>query len=457
MILTNEQKQAIAAYVDAHFDEEVKALQEMVRIKSVKEEGEAPAPFGQGMRDCLDNALALGESLGFSARDLDGYMGILETEEKEESLGVLAHIDTVPLGTGWSYEPIGAQIEDGRLYGRGSIDNKGPAVCSLYALAAVKAANIPLSKKVMIMLGCDEESGWACIDRYKKTDKEPTMSFSPDGCYPLVFAERTIMQLTYEMKLATDLTIDCGARANVVPGEGEAYIPFDVQIDSIALPEGVSATATKQGAGTHIALKGTSAHASTPEKGKSALFGLLAILAKLPLAEGAEIFKTLNETLPKGFHGEGFDLDYTDESGRISVSSGILSLKDGVLKLVLDIRKSISLPEEKVLANIAGILSPLGFELTANRGQKGHMIPKDSELVQTLMEVYRENTGDTTSEPVAMGGGTYARAFNNAVAFGCEFPDEPMLAHMPDENIRIKDIRLNTIIIAEAIARLAGA
>lgn len=454
--LTPPQLSALDKAIEASFDAQVQALQQQIMIPSVKAAPTDKMPFGQAMQDALDNALALARSLGFKTRDLDGYVGIIDYGEGEETLGVLAHLDVVPTGAGWSVGPFSALIKDGCLWGRGTTDDKGPAYNALYALAAIKEAGIPLKRKVQLILGCDEESGWECMDRFKKTEPLPTLAFSPDGEYPLVYSEKAIVHAQFKAgATGTRLRIASGERPNVVPGEATATLACDVP--AMDLPDGFSMQTVKKGDATELTVRGLNAHASTPEAGKNALQMLLKILASLPLdSADMHIVRSLHDAFGMDMHGEALGLDTEDDSGRLTVNPGILQWDDAEILFAYDARVPRALPPERVVARTVEALAPGGLALAEEAIKPGHHIPLDSELVTKLMGVYQAQTGDRKSKPLAIGGGTYARAMPMAVAFGCEFPGAPMLAHMPDERVSLDDMLLNTRIMADAIIALAA-
>ena len=459
--LTAAQEQSLCAAMDALFPRQVAALQEQIRFESVKCPPADGLPFGRDMQRSLDHVLALCNSFGLCTRDLDGYVGIADYGQGAETLGILAHLDVVPAGTGWRFPPFSAQIHEGRLFGRGTTDDKGPALCALFALAAIIQAGIPLSRRVRMIFGCDEESGWACMDRYNQTEEAPTLAFSPDAEYPLVFSERAIVQATYRLQAEnTRLSIHAGERSNVVPGTAVAILPGDISLEmpfpTGSVCDGFTVELTKQADALRIQVEGKNAHASTPESGKNALQYLLKLLNGLPLpAADAKIVKTLYDAFQLDMHGETLGLDTTDYSGRLTLNPGILHMEQGEATLTIDARLPAALAPSDLLARIAAVLSPAGFAQTATHLHPGHFMPEDSELVQKLLGVYRAQTGDTQSRPLAIGGGTYARAFPIAVGFGCEFPDTPMRAHMPDENISLEELKTNTRIMADAILALA--
>lgn len=81
--------------------------------------------------------------MGFQTRDVDGHCGWCEYGEGEEMVAVLCHLDVVPAGDGWHYPPYDCTWAEGRIYGRGVIDDKGPAAAALYALKAVRDSGAP--------------------------------------------------------------------------------------------------------------------------------------------------------------------------------------------------------------------------------------------------------------------------------------------------------------------------
>ena len=455
--LTADQQQQIQSFIDETFPAQTAALQELIRIPSVKAPPDGSMPFGADIQKALDAALVLAQKLGFATKDIDGYAGVAEAGQGKEALGILAHLDVVPAGEGWSMPPFSAELRDGLVYGRGSTDDKGPAVSVLYALAAVRATEIPLSRRVQIIFGCDEESGWACMDHYSKTQRMPDLAFSPDAEYPLVYSERAILHATYQLKLSgSRVRANSGERPNVVPGTAEAYVPCAVA--SLPQREGLRISAQPEADGSKISVTGLGSHAATPHRGKNALLFLLQALKELPLdTRDAEIARSLADAFSMDLHGESLGLDIQDDSGRLTLSPDILHWDADGVSLTFDARIPHSLTPEELLERVSAALAPAGFALSPNpRITRGHIVPRESELVQKLMGVYRAQTGDTAAQPLAIGGGTYARAIENAVAFGCEWPHREMLAHMPDECIPLEDMKRNTLMLADAIVALAG-
>ncbi|OQB23775.1 MAG: Beta-Ala-Xaa dipeptidase [Firmicutes bacterium ADurb.Bin182] len=450
----------VASIIEKRKDEIIRSLQENLKFKSVKEPSETGMPFGKPIDDALRHALSLADSMGFRTKNLDGYIGIAEWGKGEETLAIMCHLDVVPEGTGWDFPPYGGAIDNGRIYGRGTLDDKGPAISALYALYAVKEAGVKTKRKIRVLLGCDEESGMECLKHYLKVEPMPEIAFSPDAEYPAVNSEKTIIHASFGRKFASKLSIDSGTRPNVVPGTAECTLPLDLSLVKEKAAEfskesGFQVAVKESDQGVNLAVTGKDAHASTPELGKNALQALFQLLKKLPL-EGTdkEVAAGLADCLKMDMHGESFGLDVQDESGRLTLNPGVIHWDENGVRLDLDIRCPISYEGEKVLEKLQNVFSAFGLQKLSGSISQGHYIPKDSELVSKLLDIYEKHTGKRL-EPLAIGGGTYARKFKNAVAFGPELPGVEAPVHMPNEFISIEHLMFNTYIIADAILALA--
>ncbi len=447
----------VNAIIDRDKEKLIASLQESIRIPSTEGTPEPGAPFGRAVREALDHALRTGAELGLRTTDMEGYIGCIEHGSGEEMLGVICHLDVVPEGTGWKHPPYGAVIDDGLLYGRGTLDDKGPAYAAIYALAAIKEANIPLRRRVRIILGTNEETGWGCMDYYKAHGEAPTLAFTPDGNYPAVNSEKGILHTTFEKRFKSNIRIKAGTRPNVVPGRTEVFVPVSA--------ENVSAAVEKAGLdkfryeikaadnGTELTVIGLDAHASIPEDGLNSLqaaFTVLDLLG-LPGADG-EMVSVMHKALGMGMHGENMGLDIEDASGRLTLNPGVIDWnEEGIVDFKIDVRHPTSLSKEEVKAKQEAALT---MKVTHEHAQDGLFVPADSELVSKLMKVYEDRTGEHL-EPLRIGGGTYARAFKNAVAFGPEIPGHPAPIHMPNEFISIEDLMFDAHMIADAMLALA--
>ena len=213
-------------YIEDNKENIINSIIECVNFESVSMKSNIPeAPFGEECKKVLDYVLNLGNELGFRTKNIDGYCGYIEFGEGEEILGIIGHLDVVPahLEDGWTSHPFKAEVRDNKIYGRGTIDDKGPVMASLYAMKAV-ADNMKLSKRVRLIIGLNEEKDWECINYYKRNEELPTISFSPDGNFPCIYAEKGIITIKiekeYRLNLGEILEITSGDNAiNVVPKE----------------------------------------------------------------------------------------------------------------------------------------------------------------------------------------------------------------------------------------------
>lgn len=446
------------------------AIQTCIQIRSVKDvEHAAPgAPFGPGIQEALEWTLALGAQLGFTVKNVEGYAGHIEMGSGD-LLGILGHLDVVPEGDGWCVPPYSGTIRDGKIYGRGALDDKGPTLAALFAMKAIKDAGIPLNMRVRLILGTDEESGWADMDYYFKKEEVPKMGFAPDAEFPLIHAEKGILHLELSEANATSfphlVSVKGGERANIVPELCEVTlkgIPGELVaklLKNYPFPEGVSGIINSLEVNQEIRLsfKGVSSHGSTPENGKNAIVYALQFLKTLPL--NPEEQRSLDNILKypgAGFRGEGFGILMSDEpSGNLSLNLGILELTSDRSHYVIDIRYPVTYKRDDVFLPIAKIAKSEQLEIKVLSHQDAHYVPKESALVQSLLKAYADVTG-LEAFAFAIGGGTYAKTLPQGVAFGPVFPGEQGLIHCPDEVISIDSLLLTTKIYAQAILNLAA-
>ena len=426
--------------VDSYKNDMIKSVKELISIPSVKGEPLEGKPFGKEIDRALRYTLELGHKLGFSTGNVDGYAGYIEFGRGEETFGILAHLDVVPEGGDWTYPPFGGEIHDGKIYGRGAIDDKGPALAALYAMKAVMDAGVPVNKKVRLILGTDEESGWADMDYYFKDQPMPDFGTTPDAGYPVIHAEKGVAHIDLEKEFGDGgkdsfiSSINGGSRANMVPD-------FCTGI----LKDGES-----------LSTDGVSAHGSMPEKGVNAISKMLKDLADRGLGDNPvdRFIADLHNLIGFDTTGESLGINFSDDvSGSLTLNLGIIHIDGESGKAVLDIRYPVTYSHEQVLGGIQKALEGTGIDAKILSGHLPLHVPKDHFLVQTLNKVYKEQTGQEF-EPVAIGGGTYARALKTGVAFGPGFPGNAMLGHQKDEYIEIEDLILNAKIYAHAIAEL---
>ncbi len=457
------------AIVDGMRDDIIRTTQEMVRIKSVKEAPVGDMPFGEGIQKCLEYTLDLCESMGFETVNVDNYAMHADMGEGAETFGILAHIDVVPEGDNWDYDPYGAIIADGNIYGRGTIDDKGPAVAALFAMKALKETGVPLKKKVRIIFGTDEESGWACMDRYFSKMPKPDLGFTPDADFPAIHGEKGILIFNLKKIFAHStagdgvkiVSIKGGTRANVVPDTCVAVLSdasgAREAAEAYSKNAGIPVEVVEAAEGMQITIKGVSAHGSLPEKGVNAISHMISFLNGLPLAPGdmSDAIAAYAARIGVEYNGQHIGCGLEDaESGLLVFNVGVIDAKDDGMTVTVNIRYPITSNDDIVYGGIRKALEGTGFDLIHTNHQKPIYVPKDHPLIEALMGVYREQTGDVDSQPITIGGGTYARAMDNCVAFGPLMPGMPELAHQRNEFIGVEHLIQMTKIYAHALYKL---
>ena len=445
--------------IDSYRDEYVRMLQDWIRTPSVKEEAAPGAPFGTDVRKMLDLAMKDAREMGFAVRDFDGYACDVTLGGAEEKIAVLGHLDVVPTGDGWTKPPFEGLIENGRIYGRGTNDDKGPALASLFAMKAIRDAGIPLKKGIRLILGCDEESGWEDMEYYGAHERIPDVGFSPDATFPLINTEKGMIVLKLRAPAAKSglkvLQVSAGDRVNVIPGEctalAEGGEELAEKVRAYAERTGLPYTAEVTGRGVAITATGIPGHSAYP-KGKRNASGMMLLLLRELGAEGPAA--VLAEAVGLEHDGASLGCACRDEvSKELTCNMGILRLEDGEWFATLDFRCPVTADQEKLKEAAAAHLP--GFAVETDTQKPPHYVPADSGLVKSLLAAYDEETG-LKGEPMSTGGGTYAKVLKQGVAFGALFPDEEDLAHQADEYETIDRLMLAMKIYANALVRLAG-
>jgi succinyl-diaminopimelate desuccinylase len=454
--------------MELYKNEMIEMLKGFIKIESVKAAALPNMPYGKGIFDALMYVQSAAERMDLECVNLFGHIAYVDYGYGDEMLGILTHVDVVPKGEEWTMPAFEGIEKDGRIWGRGAIDNKGPAVAALYALKALSDNCIQLNKKVRLIFGADEETTWTDMDYYKAHEQLPDIAFSPDGEYPVINVEKGVLHIELSLPCPPSQgegvalrTLSAGTCVNVVPNRASCVIhaSLDIIQRSVAAytcPIGAALSCEADDGCVRITAAGKCAHGSRPEEGINAAASLLQYLNTLPLASGEaeKAVYTLAQKIGFTLHGEQMGLNLSDEvSGQLTLNLGYLRMRDGVMKAGLDVRYPVSFTRDDVDAKIKEHLSM--FEYRCIHAIRALHVPEDSELVTTLGQVYKDHTGE---EPycLAIGGATYARAFDNAVTFGPLFPGQPKVEHGPDEYIEISSLVKNAEIIADAIIRLCG-
>ncbi len=448
----------------------VTELQQLIQIESVLDEENASeaAPFGTGPLEALNFMLAKGEAQGMSVKNVDNMAGHIEMGAGEDLLGILCHVDVVPAGDAatWSVPPFEGRVVDGKLIARGSIDDKGPTMAAWMAMKLIQAEGIELNKRVRMIIGSDEESGFRCVDRYFEKEEMPSIGFAPDADFPLINAEKGIAHLVFSQKTARTaedqlVSFAAGRRTNMVPDTAIATIKnvsetFEADFAKFLNDENAQGNIEKEGEQLLVTVKGKSAHAMEPHKGRNAAVLLAKFLApKLEASTGRDFAQFIVELFDGDHYGQALGFNYEDDmSGPTTLNPGIVSFGEAGGSIEVSMRYSVTYSFEEKITSVQQLLGAKPFSMDVVDNSAPHYVPEDDELVATLLEVYRKHTGDF-SKPLSTGGGTYARVMKKGVAFGMLYPGELELAHQADEFVDIENLVKATAIYAEAIVKLA--
>ena len=431
----------------------------LIRIPGVLDkydETNKEAPFGLPIRKSLDYMLDLAKRDGFNAVNVDNYGGFIEWGEGDEVVVILCHLDVVPATGNWTNPPFDPIIKEGRIYARGSSDDKGPLMSTYYALKMLKDKGYVPNKKLRFFFGCDEESGSRCLERYIEKYPECDYGFSPDAQFPCIYAEKGISVIEFRGKSNDErlVSFKSGTAANVVPDKATATlkdINLEEEFYSFASQNNLKAEVN----GNEYTLYGEAAHGSTPEKGINAAL-YLAYFLKFNLNDNFIDF--LSDYLFCDFIGEKLGLEVPDkEMGHTSSNPAIFTLENGEYRIIDNVRYTKSFDFDEMMNKLKDKLGKMNISLKVLSNSPYHYVSKNSILVRELLKSYNKWTpflSEKDREPISIGGGTYARDFKNAVAFGCIFPGEEESMHMPDESADIHNLILSAFIIQDAIRNL---
>lgn len=462
----------IEEYFERNRDRMIDDICRLIRIDSSKGEPQEGKPFGAGPAAALAQALDMAKEMGFRTTNYDNYAGAVDLNDQPGQLDILAHLDVVPAGEGWTVtEPFAPIVKDGKLYGRGSADDKGPAVAALYALKAVRDLHIPLRRNARLILGTDEECGSADMKYYFLHEPESPMTFSPDADFPVVNIEKGRFSDTLEAHWEKDgrlprvVSAEGGLKVNVVPGKATAVIEgftpeqAGVYCAAAGRKTGIRFRAHKEDDRVVIEATGVFAHASTPETGNNAVTGLIELLAGMPFAasDGFEKLCAIHRLFPHGdWVGKSCGVEMSDQiSGRLTMSLNIFSFSDSGLSGSFDCRTPLCATNENLRDVMKAKTDSLGISLADRDVSPAHHVPEDSPLIRTLLKCYEQYSG-RKGKCLAIGGGTYVHNMKNGVAFGCAMPGTENYMHGPDERAVVDDLVISAKIFTQAIIDLCG-
>ncbi len=418
------------------FDSFISHLKTLISIKSVYSTPSKGKPFGDGAYSALEYFLSIASSFGFETVNHGGYIGEISFGEGEE-IGIIGHLDVVPTGIGWNTDPFTLTEKDGVYYGRGIQDNKGPILLCLYALKELKDSGKKPNKKFRLFVGCDEETGWRDVKYFSKISNFPDFGFSPDGNFPLSYAEKGITVVDFFLpKLKNFYDVSGGTVVNAVCDYVQAT-PLEKTVDlsllekyNLKLENGI------------IKSYGKAAHGSTPHLGKNAIKPLFEYF----LSVGEDV-KNVIDCLFNDTHGL---FKVKTEQGNITISPNLIKEEAGKIIISCDLRT----PYPITLEEVCLILDKFNIEYKTTVRHQTQWVEKDGPFVNTLINAYNKATGEN-AEPISIGGSTFARAFKKGCAFGPELLGRNGNIHDANENMSKNDLLLCYKIYKTAIFDLS--
>lgn len=481
--------------IEQYRDEMVQTLQELIAIRSVEDKPASGAPFGKGVGEAFKYMLKKAEAQGFDTENVENYGGHIQfggyilNDEKEiigtsdEILGIPIHLDVVSEGGGWTFDPFCGIVDDGKIYGRGAVDDKGPAIAVFYAMKALKDSGFVPERKVRLILGLDKENRGTSMRQYLSKVKAPTLGFTPDAHYPAVHGEKGVLvfQLAKKIGKTAGKGVELRSfRGGNAPNMVADYARAVVRADKTDVYEKIKELAVKYrnekcakeespafgakinckgiGKSLEITAQGVSAHGATPEFGVNAITVLMNFLGQIDIINDDvnEFVEFYNEHIGYRLDGSGMGCGLEDEpSGKLIFNVGKGELEGQAMMLTINIRFPVTFDEKTVYEAMMPVINKYNMGIIKLESKRPIYTPSDDPMIETLAEVYREHTGDSASRPVVTGACSYAREFDHMVAFGPIFAGETDLSHRKDEHIEIKSLVLHAKIYADAIRKLS--
>lgn len=442
----------IKQFIEENIENMKADLAKLVSYNSVNSNDELP--FGSNNRKVLDEALKLMEEKGLKTNNVDYYCGFGETGKGDKLIGILAHLDIVPAGDGWNSNPFEMIEKDGFLYGRGVSDDKGAAVASMYALKYLIDESYDFKKKVRLILGCNEETGSRCIAYYVSKYGQIDYGFTPDGSFPGIYAEKGMVGASIIGHTNKIIDIEGGQASNVVMKKVDVKLAndsFDIDkfkkyLDSKDIEYEININDN-----TQIIVYGVAAHASMPDMGINALQYCFEALYHSDFND--PFIDWFHKYFSLDVHGETLGYEsLKDDISNTSINLGVVKKENDDVIISLDMRFPVKAKTEDVVKllnvsneygeiKIRNTVDPLYFDI-------------NSPMIKALKKAYEDVTNDKQTPMEAIGGGTYAKAINNCIAFGCEFIGENNHIHDANESLKIENFKKQVELYVQAIKNL---
>lgn len=443
--------------IKGYQDEMLECIARLVKYNSVEGEPLPGMPFGEEPAKVLAEALSIAEEMGFKTVNLDNYCGYAEMGEGDDIIGIAAHLDIVPVGDGWHYDPLSLTIEGDRVYGRGTTDDKGPVIMALYAMKIIRDLDIPLNKRVRLIMGCNEETGSLCMAHYNKVEEPITMGFTPDASFPCIHGEKGMFGMTATSKNTKIIYAEGGIVFNAVCDHCTIVIPAS-EIDVEALKAELAKTplvsfdVTSSGDEVTIKSEGVAAHSMVPFLGINATGHIMDALAKAGFEDDFVDF--YNSRIGLSCDGSGCGLKLSDDYGDLTMNNGIIKMEDGNIVCTIDNRFPVTYTTSDLEKACAPYMEDEKGRLDIMMKVEPLFFSPESDVVKALYSAWVDVTGDTEHKPEVIGGGTYAKSLPGIVAFGPEMPGVDYRIHNADEFMEISGMQTSTEIYVKAIENM---
>lgn len=432
-------------------------LAALVRYNSERGEAKPGMPFGEGPAGVLKEALDIAQRMGLETKNLDNYCGYAQIGSGKEIIAMVAHLDVVPAGEGWDTDPFTLTRRDDTVYGRGVSDDKGAAIASLYTLKLLQELQIPLNKRIRVILGCNEETGSQCMAHYNEVEEPVTAGFTPDGEFPGIHGEKGMMRMTAYSRNTKIRSMNGGFVSNAVCSRCETIVSSE-DVDAGRLRDALSATpltsfeVTEKDGELTIRAEGVAAHASTPLLGVNAAGWTMQALAQAGMED--DFIEYYNSHIGVLCDGSGYGLKISDAYGELTLNNGIVKTEDGVISCTLDLRVPVTYSEQQMRELPAPFLADEKGCTVIDNTAPPLFYPEDHPLVKSLYDAYVRVTGDESHKPRVIGGGTYAKSIPGIIAFGCEWMDADNHIHDANEMLKIPELQKQVEIYIEAVKNL---
>ena len=456
--------------------EEIDVLRDFIKIPSVVTEPSGDKPFGSKVHDAFMFMLDMAQRDGFEVLNVDNYGGHIDFRGSDEDagiMGVAGHVDVVPVGNDWDVDPFGAEIRDGRIYGRGALDDKGPTIASYFAMKALKDAGVKPNKTIRLILGNDEETNWSGMRYYLGRVEPPDFGITPDSEFPVIHGEKGLLKFYVRKEINPEnhpglklVTLSGGSALNMVAdhvvfvlsdSKAENEERLNSTIAEFVKETGADVSCDYAPRGHIISISGKAAHGARPERGVNAIPIAMDLLERLNMKHTgvSDFVKMFNTYIGYNYYGENIGIGFSDEqSGKLIFNVGTLEMDSGVITLGINIRYPVTVTLEQMLEKINPILQRYDCTMEIVKHTEPIYIPADDPMIKTLEDAYRKHTGDYDTPPKVIPGQTYSKLFKKFAAYGMRFSKADDVAHQKNESVDIEKLILTTKIYADAIYRL---